>query len=201
MDPEKAKQSSGAWKIVLIIGLVLVFLIGAYFGLAWILRVANGDSSSSSGISLGGSKLSDQALVGTWESECLVPDPGSKWAEKHKYVIKSDGTAVHTRQDWASTDCTTTEPSGTITDNLKLTIPSSGKINMTFTSSENSRMDSAQSSQYTGQTLYDIYKVSGSTLEFGWGFRGDNLAYGGKTGSSDADRFDTLNSFIVYNKK
>lgn len=192
-----------SWKIILIIVAVLVIGFGAYLGLAWILRLVNGEinpSDSSQTVSVPAGNF-DKTLVGAWESDCLVPQPDNKWAEKHKFVIKADGAATHTRQDWAMNDCTTLQPNGLITDQFKLTAPSSGKINLTYTASSNSRMDASTAAGFTGQTIYDIYKVTGSTLEFGHGFRGDNLSYGSKTGSAESDRFDSLNSFIVYHKK
>lgn len=201
-------KKSGSSKTCLIIAIVVIIslglLAGVYFGLAYVLR----KSDSTTGVSTDANnktkttgKFTDQNLVGSWQSECLVPDPESKWAEQHSFVIKKDGTATHTRKDWGMNDCTTLEPTGTIVDTFKLTIPSVNKINLNYVSSDNSRMTGAQASQFSGQIIYDIYQVSGNTLEFGHGFRGDDLAYGDRSGGSEGDRFDTLNTFIVYTKK
>lgn len=199
------KSHSGKTLVIIagIIVLVLAIIFGLYFGLAFVLRKINNETAGPTGntITDTSEKLTDKNLIGTWESDCLVPDQDSKWAEKHKFVINADGTATHTRQDWAMNDCTSVQPTGLITDQFELTIPLSGKINLTYTGVTNSRMDAAQLAQFAGQSIYDIYQVSGKTLEFGHGFRGDNLSYGGKTGSSESDRFDTLNSFIIYSKK
>lgn len=205
MPEEQTKK--GIWVTLIIVFVILVIIVGGYFGLAAILRKVNEGSviqpttSGAPNAQTATGKFTDQNLVGTWESDCLVPDPNSKWAEKHKFVILKDGTATHTRLDWELNDCTTLQPTGTITDQFKLTIPSSGKINLTYVSSQNPRMTESQAGQFAGAVIYDIYQVTGSTLEFGHGFRGDNLAYGSKTGGSDSDRFDSLNSFIVYKKK
>jgi len=128
----------------------------------------------------------DQNLVGTWVSDCLVPDSDSPWSEKHQFVIKPDGSAVHTR--WSSSDheCVAGE---TIINNYKLTTPSSGQIDI-------KDID-------LNQTMYDIYKISGNILLFGHGFRGDSADMQVKDnnfGLNPETRFATLNGFIVYKK-
>lgn len=147
-------------------------------------------------------KSIDSALVGNWQSVCLVPDPGSKWAEQHFFTFKSDGTATHIRKSYFTPDCTTLQPELVITESYKVAIPSTGKINLTWTSYDNAQAASIGqgASTYVGNTLRDIYKVSGNTLEFGHGFRNNN-AYDGKAGMSEADRIGTLNTYIVYTKK
>ena len=207
MEQEKTQKPVRYWIVVLVIAIVLIILFGGYFGLAWILRTANNSispantSTSNTSSKSARTKLSDQNLVGTWESDCLVPDQNSKWAEKHKFVINADATAIHTRQDWEMTDCTTLTPAGTITDQYNITVPSSGKINFTYTDNSNTRMNTNQLGEIREKYIYDIYQVSGSTLLFGHGFRGDNLAYGSKTGGSESDRIDSLNNYIIYHKK
>ena len=201
-EPKKSNSSKTCLIVSLVVILALLVLFGAYLGVAYVLRKVNNEgglTNKTTTTSTG--KFTDQALVGTWESECLVPDPDSKWAEQHSFVINKDGTATHTRKDWGMNDCTTLEPTGTIVDTFKLSIPSVNKINLNYVSSENSRMTGAQASQFAGQIIYDIYQVRSSILEFGHGFRGDDLTYGGKSGGSEGDRFDTLNTFIVYTKK
>lgn len=196
------KQFGRSWIIIpglIILALGIVF--GLYFGLAYILRKADNAGTGSTATTKTSGKLADQNLAGTWESDCLVPDPNSKWAEKHKLIINKDGAATHTRQDWAMNDCASLQPTGTITDQFKLSIPAAGKINLSIVSMENPRMEKSQANQLAGNTIYDIYKISGNTLEFGHGFRGDDLAYSGKNGGSETDRFDSLNKFIIYNKK
>lgn len=200
MIEEKKDGSKSSWIILVIVVAVLVFTVAGFFTWRYyqakkVEDLANQVMDNPDAFK---NKI-DQNLVGTWESDCLVPDPDSKWAEKHKYVIKSDGTATHTRQDWEMNDCTSVQPAGLITDQIKLSIPSVGKINQTIVSEENSRPNPNAPASAT--IMYDIYQVSGNTLEFGWGFRGDNLAYDGKTGSTEGDRFTTLNSFIKYQKK
>jgi len=125
-------------------------------------------------------------LVGTWVSDCLVPDPDSPWSEKHQFVIKSDGSAIHTRWSSSGHECVAEE---TVINNYILTIPSSGQIDIKDTD--------------LNQTIYDIYKISGNTLLFGHGFRGDSIAMQVKDnnfGLNPETRFTTLNEFIVYKK-
>jgi hypothetical protein len=201
---EQEQKGFSAYWIILIIFLVFIFGFGGWF--FWRFFGGTDSSNSTTTTKPSASIKIDATLAGTWESECLVPDPNSKWAEKHKIVISANNTAIHTRQSWDMNDCTTVQPSGTITDTYKLASPSSGKINLTWTAyastgSVSSSLAGISSSDFIGKTIYDIYKVSGNTLEFGHGFRGDNLAYGAKTGGSEADRFDSLNTYIVYKKK
>lgn len=200
-------KAMASWKIVLIIFLVLVVVFGAYLGLAWILRKVDDSGTNPTTTTQTASKPSgnfDKALVGTWESDCLVPKLDEKWAEKHQIIIKSDGTATQTGRSWFMNDCTTLQPENTVISKYNLSIPINGKINFTYTGYDNPQMDKdlQQSSKIAiGATFYDIYQVSGNTLEFGQGFRGDNLPYGTHFGGSEAERIDSLNSFIVYKKK
>jgi len=175
---EKTKKPSSCWRILLIVFGILIVLVGLYFGVAWILRVVN----NGSGTSTTTSKNMDKNLVGTWVSDCLVPDQNSPWSEKHQFVIKSDGTATHTRWSSGGHDCS---PDTTMATNYTITIPSAGKINLTDTSGAG--------------TLYDIYQVSGNTLEFGHGFR-NNEPYPSANGTSEAARITTLNNYIIYKK-
>ena len=196
------------WKIVLIIFVILLVLFGGYLGLAAILRkIDSGTSGSTPATNQAVTKPDgnfDKALVGTWESECLVPKIDNKWAERHQIVIKSDGAATQTGWSWFMNDCTTLQPENTVVSQYKLNIPASGQINFTYTGYNNPQMSSdlqKTSKIEIGTIFYDIYKVSGNTLEFGQGFRGDNLPYGAKFGGSDAERVDSFNSYIVYKKK
>ena len=128
----------------------------------------------------------DENLVGTWVSDCLVPDPDSPWSEKHQFVIRSDGSAVHTRWSSSGHECV---PDETIINNYTLTIPSPGQIDI--------------KDNDLNQTIYDIYEISGNTLLFGHGFRGDSDAMQVKDnnfGLNPETRFTTLNEFIVYKK-
>jgi len=128
----------------------------------------------------------DENLVGTWVSDCLVPDTDSPWSEKHQFIINSDGSAVHTRWSSSGHECV---PDETINNNYILTISSPGQIDIKDTD--------------LNQTIYDIYEISGNTLLFGHGFRGDSDAMQVKDnnfGLSPETRFTTLNEFIVYKK-
>lgn len=117
----------------------------------------------------------DPALVGTWESECLVPDLNSPWSEKHQFIINADGTAQHTRWSSSGHSCA---PETTMVDKYTISTPSSGKVEFNL-------------QEGTGPIGEDIYQVSGSALMFGHGFRGDHMPY----------TAETLNQYIVYKKK
>ncbi|MBM2821207.1 MAG: hypothetical protein HW405_967 [Candidatus Berkelbacteria bacterium] len=183
-------KSTGIWKVLLIVVIVLVFIFGAYFGLAAILRKANegaGSTTNSTTLTQKGGKF-DQNLVGTWTSDCLVPDANSPWSEKHQFVINANSTAVHTRWSSSGHDCSVET---TMTDNYTLTIIKQsasgdlGQINL---------LDTAKSVTY-----YDVYQITGNTLEFGHGFR-NNLTYDSKMGGSESDRISSLNKYIIYKK-
>ncbi|HLN18571.1 MAG TPA: hypothetical protein VK255_00185 [Patescibacteria group bacterium] len=129
----------------------------------------------------------DPRIIGTWESDCLVPDLHSKWAEQHRIVINADGTAKHTRwSNDASVKGNCKVNSMELNDDFTYTIPTQGKINFHWISA--------------GGNMYDMYEVTASTILFGHGFRGDHAQWGNKSGGSEGDRFDTLNQFINYKK-
>ena len=124
-------------------------------------------------------------LTGTWVSECLVPDAGSPWSEKHQFVIKTDGTAVHTRFSSYDHNCNTTGP---IIAEYRYTLPATGQINLT--------------DQNTGDTIYDMYQITSNTLLFGHGFQAKYPAgYDATQGFFASRRFSVLNNYIVYYKK
>ncbi len=191
--------------VVWIIIIILIIFLFLGFG-AWWYWTNYMSPSESSGPTLATAVPStsgkmDSALVGTWESECLVPAPtNSKYAEKHKFVINANGTAEHWRWTYGMIDCTTLEPASTIHDTFKLTFPGSNKINLSWTAYENSQMSSEQLQSFTGNTMYDIYQTNGISLKFGHGFRNSSELTGG-SGGSEGDRFTTLNEYIVYKKK
>ncbi|MFA5051576.1 MAG: hypothetical protein WC544_00755 [Patescibacteria group bacterium] len=124
------------------------------------------------------------SLVGTWTSDCLVPDANSPWSEQHKFVFLSDGSAVHTRWSGSDHNCTVVD---TLVNTYSYVIPGTGQINLT--------------DQDTGSTIYDIYLISGDTLEFGHGFQSPYPAgYDATQGYSAANRFHDLNTYIIYKK-
>ncbi|MFA6493052.1 MAG: hypothetical protein WCV58_02875 [Patescibacteria group bacterium] len=195
-EKETKKAPSPVWKTILITGIVLVIIFGGYFGLAWILRKADNNSSTSTPSPTNSSQVAtkqksgsfDKNLVGTWTSDCLVPDSNSPWSEKHQMVIKDDGSAVHTRwsNDSTSHDCVPNWELGTATTNYQLTTPQTDQVNIL----------------YSGQTIYDIYKISGTNLEFGHGFQAHYPAgYDATQGQSESNRFHDLNTYIVYHKQ
>jgi hypothetical protein len=111
-----------------------------------------------------------------------VPDPNSPWAERHEFSINSDGTATHWRYSGDScAGIVKEEP-----QNYTLTIPTVGQINFVDASGAG--------------TFYDIYQISGSTLQFGHGFRVTYPA-GMTFGLSEGQRFTSLNTFLAYKKQ
>jgi len=187
------KGSKTGCIIGVIVGIIILILaVFLFWRFVWPLitsstnTIPETNNTSTTKATIGAGKM-DQQLIGTWVSACLIPDENSPWAEKHQFVISADGTAVHTRwsNDTQAKDCAS--PTMTLTNNYKITIPASGQINL-------------YDSEKQG-TAYDIYQISGTTLLFGHGFRGDKAAYPAHQGSSEADRIESLNQFIIYSKK
>ena len=188
-------QSEKGFSFSLIIILIFLFgllVIGGYifwrmYGFGWGERDV--DISETATSKTGASKITtktDPQIIGIWESECLVPDQKSPWAEKHQFAIKSDGTAVHIR--WSNDNSThnCSNPTMTLTDNYTFKIPASDQIDL-YNSKE-------------GETIHDIYKISGNILLFGHGFR-NNLVYPKNYGETPSMRIESLNNYIVYKKK
>lgn len=148
--------------------------------------VPTSSAQNSSSPAKGSKKTASSELVGTWQTDCLVPVANNKWAEKHQFVIEGN-KATHTRwsDDTGKNDCS--KPDMTIANHYTYTIPVSGQINLTDTDQQ--------------LAIYDIYKVSGSTLEFGHGFRQDYAGANKINGDTEANRIDSLNTYLVYTKK
>lgn len=184
---ERVKKSSAWWKYLLIILSVIVILILIYLILAYVANKidskyvtnTNTTNANSATTKTSDSKI-DSALVGSWDTGCLVPDPNSPWAEEHKFVIEESGKAVHTRLSGES--CAGLQSDGD--QNYTITIPAGGQINL---------VSSAGS-------IYDIYQVSGSTLKFGHGFCNCTKLCSASGGATEGDRITCLNDFLVYKK-
>ncbi len=166
--------------------LVIVLLFVGYLGVAFVLhRIDKGSISNQSGDAQTTARGSiDQNLIGNWDTGCLVPDPKSPWAERHTFSIKSDGTANHKR--YSGNSCL--KMAADQDDNGNFTVPSTGKINLSYTTGF-----------AAGVTVYDIYQISGTTLKFGHGFC--NCTGNGKNGGSETDRFTAPNNFLLYKKQ
>lgn len=183
-------------KLLLVAVLVVGVILAGYFGLASVLHNLDKPSSlnqkaiqqqveetpQTSNKTQGSS---DQGLIGNWDTGCLVPDPKSPWAERHTFTLNSNGTGIHKR--YSSNTCE--KLTEDLTDDLNWVIPSAGKINLSY-----------KSGMAAGYTLYDIYEVSGNTLKFGHGFRTSYTGASKITGENEANRFDTLNTFLIYKK-
>lgn len=178
-------------RILLIALGVIVILFAGYFGLAAVLRQVDKASPSSNQNetqqSTGTTQGSvDQSLIGTWETDCLVPSPRDPWAEKHQFVIEGNkATQTRWSDDSGANNCD--KPNMTLVNNYIYTVPANGKIN--FNDIEN------------GVTFFDIYKVDGSTLEFGHGFRLNYTGANKISGETEANRIDTLNTYLIYKKQ
>lgn len=175
----------------LLIGvLVIALLFVGYLVLAFVLHridrgsIANQSDGDQTTVVEPGSI--DQNLVGTWETDCLVPVVGNKWAEKHQFVIEDD-KATHTRwsDDSGANNCD--KPNMTLVNRYTYTVPTNGQIN--FNDIEN------------GVSFFDIYKNEGSALEFGHGFRKDYTGANKINGDTEANRIDSLNVYLIYKKK
>ena len=125
--------------------------------------------------------VSKSALVGSWISECLTPDPNSPYSEKHGFNIKEDGTAIHTRINWDQPNCVGNTDQKV--DSFQYEIPNTGEINLTGADG----------------IILDIYQISKGQLMFGHGFR-NTLSYSGAVGLATGARITTLNNYIVYSK-
>lgn len=122
-------------------------------------------------------------LIGSWKSACLIPDENSQYAEQHYFTFYANGTALHKRETFYKKSCVGSDM--TLVDNYKFTVPANGQINFTDLG--------------TGQTFYDIFTQTGTSLLFGHGFR-NSAEPVGNSGASEADRFTTINSYIVYSR-
>ena len=121
-------------------------------------------------------------LVGTWKTDCLVPDPKSPWAERHTFVINADNTATHTREAFYAPAC---GGSGdTATNRYSYNVVGNCQIDF---------MDLD-----AGVPFYDVYSLNGNRLLFGHGFRIDAV-FGG-SGATPEDRIHILNNYIAYKK-
>ena len=191
-------------KLLLIVFIVIAVILGGYLGLAFVLhnldkgnfsviqsekqntqQPTDNSQSANNAPDKTTDSSSGQGLIGNWDTGCLVPDLNSPWAERHTFIINANGTAVHKR--YSGNSCV--KLAEDTTDDLNWVIPSSGRINLSYNSGIG-----------TGQTAYDIYEVSGNTLKFGHGFC-NCVSSSGKYGLSEADRFTTLNNFLVYKKQ
>lgn len=192
-------KAIAAWQIVLIIFIILVVLFGLYLGLAWILRLTDKETSSSPSSNQSATKQSsnfDQALVGTWESDCWVPNPSEKWASQEKVTITKDGIANSTKYSYENNNCTTTQPFNTLTMKFQLETPVTGQVNMKILEATNEISGSATAGDI-GKTIYDIYQVSGNNLKIAFGYR---PATGGD-GTTEASRQTSLDGTMNFTKK
>ena len=190
MEQEPIKKSTSPWRVALVIAII----VGGYFGLAWVLRTvdsptapqeADQQETDEATETTAQSGVVDQDIVGEWDTGCLVPDPDSKWAERHTFTISSDGTANHKRYSGESCGTLAVDHD----DDITYVIPEKGKINLTFVDLEPA-----------GGASYDIYSVAGGVLKFGHGFC-NCTPTDGNYGGSEAERFTRLNNFLAYKKQ
>ncbi|MDD5039926.1 MAG: hypothetical protein PHY34_02140 [Patescibacteria group bacterium] len=119
-------------------------------------------------------------LLGSWQTDCLVPDPDSPWAEQHFFTFNDDSTAEHRCVSYDQASCA--GEATTLVDLYSYSFPTTGQIDL---------VDSDK-----GNYIKDIYQLSGNEVRFGHGFRNDTTS----ENKDSTDRITTLNAFIVYTK-
>ena len=166
--------------------IVVVFLIILFFGLGifciWRMSGANW-SFGNNQKSLKTTKIQDKNLYDTWQSTCLVANAQNNSWEKYQFEIKDDGTAVYTKTVSSNKDCT----DGT-----------SEKIDYRYSVFKNNQINFRDI--VNKKTIYDIYNIKDKKLTFGHGYRG-SYEESTKKGDTSANRYDSLNEYIVYEKK
>lgn len=165
-------------RILSIIGFILLAFVLAACGKTPGAPPAPGSSNTSN------SSTTNNALVGNWKTDCLIPKAGDPWAELHSFILDGDGASTHNRKAFFKAGCDGA-PDMDDTNQYSYGVEDGGKINF---------MDMSQ-----GVPLYDIYSVDGNTLRFGHGFRNDTVFAG--SGSIPEDRIKILNNFILYKKQ
>ena len=158
-------------------------LILVSFLTALVLTACGGSPTNNPATSDSGSSSSNNKLVGTWKTDCKVPDPNSKWAELHTFVFSGDNTAVYTRQSYYQPSC--------VGEGMKIII----KYNYIIEGEGKIMFKNLDDSV----TFYDMYALNGDTLEFGHGFRNDTV-FGG-TGATPETRIKFLNKYLLYKKQ
>lgn len=186
--PKKSK--SFWWVLVIVVLIVLIYSVNFFFPLSGLISavsdLANGRGASKNLAKTEQSSTVDQNIVGNWDTGCLIPKIGDPWAERHTFTISSDGTANHKRYTGVNCDAMAVDHD----DDMKLSVPSMGKVDISYTKGI-----------AAGGKVYDVYQVSGNTLKFGHGFCNctKDLA-GGTFGQSD-DKRPSLNDFLAYKKQ
>jgi hypothetical protein len=190
-------KGKSSWKwillsiVILIIATVLIYLFffdgWAKVEQRWVEK--NPSPNIPSSLDGGQNKISTNSdeyskFIGTWATDCLVPDANSPWAEKHSFIFESSGTAKHIR--WSGDSCGTLKEDE-FNQSYKIEIPEVGKINFLADGSGS-------------ETMYDIYEFNGTKLYFGHGFRTTYPPGMVNFGRSENTRFDSLNTFIEYKK-
>ena len=191
-------KGTSIWKwIVLVLIILVIALVVVYFlffdGWAkvknrWVEKnpspniASSLDGGSQGSVSTNSSEYSK--FVGTWKTNCLVPDANSPWAEKHQFTFESSGAAKHIR--WSGDSCANIKEDA-FNQTYKVEIPEAGKINFLADGSGS-------------ETMYDIYTISATKLNFGHGFRVTYPPGMANFGRTSATRFDSLNTFLEYKK-
>lgn len=124
-----------------------------------------------------------EAIVGTWKSECLTPEPDDPWSEMHQFEIDEEGWATYTRWNWYEPNCGGSME--TMVTEYLISFPTTGQIDLV--------------NMNEGVTVYDIYQITGNALLFGHGFR-NHFPYSPTYGETADARISTLNEYIRYQK-
>lgn len=126
-----------------------------------------------------------QKLVGTWETDCLIPNQEKNEVEKHQLVIDPDGSVIHQRQSGDS--CANIKVDNT-TQRYMAEIIQIGKINLIGADKDSN-------------SVYDIYKIENDVLYFGHGFRDKYPVDMMNFGTTAETRYDSFNTFLAYKKQ
>ncbi|MFA5135655.1 MAG: hypothetical protein WC505_07785 [Patescibacteria group bacterium] len=142
-------------------------------------EVTAANSESTSAMSNTNAAVASE-LVGSWQTDCLIPDMNSPWAEQHFFTFDTGGAAQHKRVSYYEPACTGS--GDTMVDNYTYSLPGANQIDLIDIEKDN--------------TINDLYQLTGSELRFGHGYRNDTTSE-----NKDASgRITTLNNFIVYGK-
>jgi hypothetical protein len=127
----------------------------------------------------------DANLVGSWDTGCLVSNTDPVWTERHTMILNANGSGRHNRYSGVSCTLMTADSK----DEFRWVVTKPGQIDMIYTVG-----------MISGNTVYDIYKIASGSAVFGQGFC-NCIPKNYKYGTSEKDRFDIFNDFLVYKKQ
>lgn len=182
MTESKITGRSGT-KSAIVVVLLIVLLFGLGIFCIWRMSGANWSFGNNSKSRKTTAKIEDKNLYGTWQSACLVANAQNNTWEKYQFEIKNDSTAVYNKTVSSNKDCTDGTPEKF---DYKYSLLQNNQINIRDTANK--------------KTIYDIYNIKDKKLTFGHGYRG-SYEESTKKGDTSANRYNSLNEYIVYEKK